>query len=160
MKLCTGKPETNGIQFDLAEWNIFMSYKDIILNFFDTKNKSLLFPNRILTPDFTLIFNVVSKKHILTISWHEFAPILKMFKIYDLILHKLQFINSLNFNKYYKDILQRATEHVKLNFNCTVMQSIETVLNKDINVNVLAFKELLHLYAGDKLYNDYMVVKK
>lgn len=107
--------------------------------------------------------NNVNGKKLLTFTWNnneftivlEVASVKTIFQIDNIILHKMELLKSIQFKEYYKKVLARVRDYCNVN-NCeTNLQCIETVLDKDIDMNVLAFKELMYVYKGSKMCNEF-----
>ena len=150
VKLTTSKPNNNGIQLTSIEWTELLGFKDLILNYFECGN-DVQYQN--LKSDHNMILNNVRGKKLLTLSWHtnEFIVVLDMasaqtlFSIKDVILHYMQMLSNLDFFKYYDKILTAANDCKIIYINYSDQQCIETVLDSNLDLHVLAFKELLYV---------------
>src|SRR5436190_4572544 len=66
----------------------------------------------------------------------------------------MQILSNLGFIKYYDKMLTAANDCKIVNINYSDQQCIETVLDSNLDLHVLAFKELLYVCKGRKLYKD------
>lgn len=159
IKFSASKPDNSGIQFTLTEWNELIKYKNMILNYFDCGVDMIC---QTMQGNHCFFLNNVNGKKMLTLTWNnneytivlELSSVQNMFQINNIIDHKMELLKSVKFDEYYRQVLTRVHEYCNIN-NCTVkLQCIETVLDGDINMNVLAFKELLYVYKGTKIYDE------
>lgn len=143
------------ICFILKDWHEFALLRTTILDFFRDKNNIEYCNLR----KHQLYFEKIFDNHILLVKWFDQKMCLDLqsttvlFSLVDVINNYIEFLNSLNFNYYYTDIICKAYESFP---DYNIINNVNSLLPVGGNIYTIAMKEVISIYP-DIIQNLHLI---